>query len=136
MSQALFHNLTGQRRVRSERLDAVEAVLKVFLAHLEFTTRCIGVTAPDNCFVGLDIKTIAQKSGLGRRRCERAIANLKEMGLIEVYPPRQHNLASPSIKYSRSRAVRAISPSFFEYLTQNGFLIKSEPGQVISEGLA
>jgi hypothetical protein len=82
------------------------------------------------------MKTIVQKSGFRRRRCERAVASLKKMGLIEVYPPGRHGLASKAVKYSGSRSVRAVTPSFFEYLIQIGFFIRSEPAPGLKEDMA
>lgn len=123
MTRTSPQNKSAHRKIRSERMEAIKAVIRVILRHLDPATGFIGVTAPDRSFIGLDIKTIAQKSGLGRRRCERAIANLKQMRLIEVYPPGQHSLASNRIKYSASRAARAVTPSFYEYLLLTGFCI-------------
>ncbi len=108
----------AHRQTRSERREAIQAVLKVFLKHLDPASRCIGLLTPESGFISLDLKAIAEGAGLGRRRCERAIASLKKLGLIEVYPPHQHGLGSDSVKYSRARAVRAISPALFEYLCQ------------------
>jgi hypothetical protein len=121
MSRAPLGADSPHRQIRSERRDAILAVLKVFFQHLDPASRCIGMVVPDIGFISLDMKAIALGAGLGQRRCERAIASLKKLGLIEVYPPHQHGLGSDFVKYSRARAVRAISPLFLEYLKQAGF---------------
>jgi hypothetical protein len=114
------------RQIRSERRDAIQAVLAVFLQYLDPASRCVGLAGPDASFISLDMTAIAEAAGLGRRRCERAIATLKKLGLVEVYPPHQHGLGSAAVKYSRARAVRACSPAFFEYLTQTDFGLQGD----------
>ncbi len=111
----------SERQLRSERREAIQVVLEFLLSRLDLASLCIGTPTLKDGFIDLDMKTIVLGTGLGQRRCERAIASLKKLGLIEVYPPHQHGLGSDSVKYSRARAVRAISPTFFEYLKQIGY---------------
>jgi Holliday junction resolvasome RuvABC DNA-binding subunit len=44
-----------------------------------------------NGFVGVDMKTLVTAAGINQRRCERAIADLKDAELMEVKQPRRLN---------------------------------------------
>jgi hypothetical protein len=50
---------------------------------------------------------------MGQRRCERAIADLKEAGLVEVKQPRRVNEHG---EYVGLRAIRVITEQFFDFL--------------------
>ena len=104
---------TSLRGLRKERRFACLMVLKVLLRHLDEDTLCIGRSSPELGFIALDMKSIVRETGLNQRRCERAIALLNKMGLLEVRPPQYgHN----PTKYSGLRAVRAITPALIEWL--------------------
>jgi hypothetical protein len=45
----------------------------------------------DNGFVDVDMKTLVAAADINQRRCERAIADLKEAWLMEVKQPRKLN---------------------------------------------
>ena len=78
-----FFAQMGKRQIRSERREAAFLVLLILLRHLEPKSLLIGTWWPDIRFVGLPMKTITQETGLGLRRCERAISDLKRIGALE-----------------------------------------------------
>ncbi len=105
-------NHASGRRVRSERFKAVRAVMVVFLRHLDPETLCIGHWSPQGDFIPLDIATIAREAGLCRRRCERTLLYLKNIGFVAAFPPQHtHN----PVRYSGLRVVKALTPAFFEW---------------------
>ena len=100
-----------------KRRIACLKVLEAFLRHLDEDSLCIGHSSPESDFIALDMKSIARETGLNRKRCERAITLLKNMGFIEVRQPQYgHNPA----KYAGLRAVRAITPALIEWLRAVG----------------
>ena len=101
------------RQTRSERREAVQVVLEALLSHLDLSSLCVGTPTPANGFIDLDMKTIIKITGLGQRRCERAIAQLKGAGFISVKQPRLKNEEG---KYIGLRAVRVITKEFFDWL--------------------
>jgi hypothetical protein len=76
----------------------------------------------DNGFVDVDMKTLVEASGMSQRRCERAIADLKEAGLVEVKQPRKINEHGD---YVGLRAIRVVREAFFEFL-QLGPMLRQE----------
>jgi len=102
-----------QRQTRSERREACQVVLEVLLSHLDLCSLCVGAPTPNRGFVDIDMKTIVSESGMGQRRCERAIAQLKGAGFISVKQPRYQN---PEGKYFGLRAIRVITKEFFDWL--------------------
>jgi hypothetical protein len=67
----------------------------------------------DNGFVDVDMKTLVAAAGINQRRYERAIADLKEAGLMEVKQPRKLNEHG---EYIGLRAIRVVTVRFFEFL--------------------
>lgn len=101
------------RQTRSERREACQIVLEVLLSRLDLTSLCVGIPTPADGFTDIDMKTIVRLSGLGQRRCERAIGQLKQAGFITVKQRRQKNEEG---KYFGLRAIRVITEDFFEWL--------------------
>lgn len=86
---AKFPALHGTgRKVRSERREACQIVLEVIFRHLDLASMCLGTPTPASGFINIDMRTIVRDSGIGQRRCERAIALLKEAGFMRVKQPR------------------------------------------------
>ena len=83
------------------------------LSFLDLASLCLGTPTLDNGFVDMDMKTLMEASGMSQRRCERAIADLKEAGLVEVKQPRRINEHG---EYIGLRAIRVIREAFFEFL--------------------
>lgn len=103
----------GKRQVRSERREAYQVVIETILSFLDLASLCLGTPTLDNGFVDVDMKTLVAVAGIGQRRIERAIADLKEAGLMEVKQPRKLNEHG---EYVGLRAIRVIREAFFEFL--------------------
>lgn len=103
----------GDRKMRSERREACLVVLETMLSHLDLVSLCLGVPTLANGFVDIDMKTIVRDSGLGQRRCERAIGQLRRAGFMQVTQPRGR---SDEGRYFGCRAIRIITSALFEWL--------------------
>jgi DNA-binding transcriptional ArsR family regulator len=103
----------GNRQTRSERREAYQIIIEAMLSMLDLASLCLGTPTLDNGFVDVPMKRIVEATGMSQRRCERAIADLKEAGLMEVRQPRRINEQG---KYVGLRAVRVIRAAFFEFL--------------------
>jgi len=101
------------RQTRSERREACLLVLETLLSHLDLASLCLGVPTLANGFIDIDMRTIVRDSGLGQRRCERAIGQLKQAGFMQVSQPRSR---SDEGKYFGCRAIRIITSALFEWL--------------------
>jgi hypothetical protein len=79
------------------------------LRHLDTSSLRVGLSTPGDGFIGLGLKTLARESGLGMRRCERALARLKAAGLVASAEP---SLSGhfPSPKHASLRVVWVLSP--------------------------
>jgi len=103
----------GNRQTRSERREAYQVIIETMLSVLDLASLCLGTPTLDNGFVDVDMKTLVNASGMSQRRCERAIADLKEAGLVEVTQPRKINEHGD---YVGLRAIRVMREAFFEFL--------------------
>jgi len=103
----------GNRRTRSERREAYQIIIETMLSFLDLASLCLGTPTLDHGFVDVDMKALMDASGMSQRRCERAIADLKEAGLVEVKQPRKLNEHGD---YVGLRAIRVIREAFFEFL--------------------
>lgn len=101
------------RKTRSERREACQIVIETILSHLDLASLCLGTPTLDAGFIDIDMRTIVRDSGIGQRRCERAIALLKEAGFMKVQQPRAINDQGD---YIGLRAVRVVTSLFFELL--------------------
>jgi len=112
----------GNRQTRSERREAYQIIIETMLSFLDLASLCLGTPTLDNGFVDVDMKALVDASGMNQRRCERAIADLKEAGLMEVKQPRKINEHG---NYVGLRAIRVIREAFFEFLNL-GPMLKRE----------
>ncbi len=103
----------SSRKTRSERREAYQIIIETLLIHLDLASLCVGTPTLDNGFIDVDMKTIVKTAGIGQRRCERAIAQLKKAGLVEVKQPRKLNFQG---EYMGCRAIRVVTTTFFEWL--------------------
>lgn len=101
------------RKTRSERREACQIVIETILSHLDLASLCLGRPTLENGFIDIDMRTIVRDSGIGQRRCERAIAMLKEAGFMKVKQPRTINDQGD---YVGLRAIRVVTTLFFEFL--------------------
>ena len=100
------------RQTRSERREAIIIIIETLLKRLDLASSRVGMPA-QNGFLNIDMKTIVKESGLGQRRCERAINHLKHAGFLKV--SQKHIKQAPG-KYIALRAVRIITHDFFAWL--------------------
>ncbi len=101
------------RKIRSERREACQIVLEVIFRHLDLASMCLGTPTPASGFIDIDMRTIVRDSGIGQRRCERAIVMLKEAGFMRVKQPRRQNEEGA---YFGCRAIRIVAEALFEAL--------------------
>jgi hypothetical protein len=101
------------RQTRSERREACQIVLEVIFRHLDLASMCLGTPTPASGFIDVDMRTIAHDSGISQRRCERAIAVLKQAGFMKVAQPRTRNAEGA---YYGCRAIRVVTATLFEWL--------------------
>jgi hypothetical protein len=101
------------RQTRSERREACQIVLEVILRHLDLASMCLGKPTPANGFIDVDMRTIVHDTGIGQRRCERAIAMFKRAGFMKVAQPRTQNEEGA---YFGCRAIRVVTAALFEWL--------------------
>ena len=100
-------------RTRSERREACQIVLEAILSHLDLASMCLGTPTASSGFIDIDMRTIVRDTGIGQRRCERAIAALKEAGFMKVTQPRMQNDEG---QYYGCRAIRVVTEALFEWL--------------------
>lgn len=101
------------RQTRSERREACQIVLETILSHLDLASMCLGTPTLSSGFIDIDMQTIVQDSGIGQRRCERAIALFKKAGFMKATQPRKQNDEG---QYYGCRAIRVVTESLFEWL--------------------
>ena len=101
------------RQTRSERREACQIVLETVLSHLDLASMCLGTPTSSDGFVDVDMKTLVRDSGIGQRRCERAIALFKQAGFMKVTQPRKQNAEGD---YFGCRAIRVVTSALFEWL--------------------
>ena len=111
-------NPNHDRQTRSERREACQVIIETLLKRMDIATLKIGLPTAAG-FIDMDMKTIVQESGLGQRRCERAIGLLKNAGFIKVSQPRLKNAEG---KYFALRAVRSFTEEFFKWLNLTSIL--------------
>lgn len=74
---------------------------------------CLGAPTLSSGFIDIDMRTIVRETGMGQRRCERAIAMLKEAGFMKVIQPRTQNEEG---QYFGCRAIRVVTETLFDWL--------------------
>jgi hypothetical protein len=76
----------SERQQRSERREACIGILACILHYTDLVTLRVAIPQPDGSTAGLTMPYLATLSGLGERRAERAIRDLKKAGIITVHP--------------------------------------------------
>jgi hypothetical protein len=97
------------RQQRSERREACLAVLGCMVHFLDLATLRVGIPTRGG-FRGLTVPYLAELSGLGGRRAERAVADLVKAGLITVHPLCQRK---DDLTFKGYAAIRTISATVF-----------------------
>lgn len=85
----LFNRWPDLRLIRRQRREACLTLLRTLIRHLDRTTLCFGFLHPNGQFQNLTMKHIVLETGLGQRRCERVIVDLKALQALEMKSPGQ-----------------------------------------------
>jgi hypothetical protein len=95
----------SSRQQRSERRESCIRILRALLKFCDVASLRVGIPT-DSGFAGLTIPLLAKHAGLGVRRAERAVADLKAAGLLTVSPVAEKQ---PDGSYVGVAAVKAVS---------------------------
>lgn len=109
----------SERQQRSERREACVAILGSILHYTDLVTLRVGIPQTDGSMAGLTMPFLAQTSGLGERRAERAIHDLKAAGIITVHSICQQ---LDDATYKGFAAIRTVCSHLFTALGLNGWL--------------
>lgn len=82
--RALEAKFKSWRQQRSERREAITAVLSVLLLYTDILTLKVAIPGAHNAWLGINIKWIAARAGLSESRAKRALATLARAGIIET----------------------------------------------------
>lgn len=101
----------SDRQQRSERREACVDLLGCLLHYTDLVTLRVGIPQADGSFQGLTMQFLAETSGLGLRRAERAIHDLAAAGILSIHPIAQ---SLGDCVYKGFAAIRAVSRSLFD----------------------
>jgi hypothetical protein len=103
----------SDRQQRSERREACVAILGCILHYTDLVTLRVGIPQADGSMAGLTMPYLAELSGLGERRAERAVADLKAAGIITV-----HAICEKldDLSYKGIAAIRTVTKHLFAAL--------------------
>lgn len=96
------------RTMREDQREAIEALLRVILSHLDLSTMQVGVFNPETgVFVHLTLQYLAHKAGLSYSKAQRAMAWLYETGYVVGF--RQSSFDMESNKFINQPSIRRVS---------------------------
>lgn len=101
----------SSRQQRSERREACLSLIGGMVHYLDLVTLRVGIPQTDGSFAGLTMPFLAEVSGLGERRAERAIADLAAAGIITIHPIAKR---LDDCTYKGFAAIRAVSRALFD----------------------
>lgn len=102
----------SDRQQRSERREACVLLMSCILHYMDMVTYRVAIPG-ENGGMGLTMPYLATLTGLGERRAERAIRDLKKAGIITVHPICKK---LEDATYKGLAAIRAVSKHFFAAL--------------------
>jgi hypothetical protein len=102
----------SDRQQRSERREACVLLMSCILHYMDMVTYRVAIPG-ENGGMGLTMPYLANLTGLGERRAERAIHDLKKAGIITVHPICKK---LENATYKGLAAIRAVSKHFFAAL--------------------
>lgn len=109
----------SDRQQRSERREACVAILGCILHYTDLVTLRVGIPQPNGSMTGLTMPFLAELSGLGERRAERAIHDLKAAGIITVHSICQQ---LDDATYKGFAAIRTVTKHLFTALGLSAWL--------------
>jgi hypothetical protein len=95
---------------RSERREGCLGVLGCLIHYLDLLTLRVGIPKEDGSFGGIGMERIAELSGMGLRRVERATHDLVAAGIVIVHPIAKEERPG---EFTGLPAIRTISTSLF-----------------------
>ena len=103
------------RTMRVDQREAITALVKVMLSHLDLKTMHVGVYNPEtDVFAHLSLDYLAHKAGLALRRAQRAMAWLYDAGYVIGYRQSSYDLETE--EYHHKPSIRRISNLLLEDL--------------------
>lgn len=102
-----------ERQQRSERREACVGVLSVLLHYLDLVTMRVIIPRDDDHVQGITTQRIAELLGMGLRRVERAMHDLKAAGICGVFPI---VVEIAEGEYVGAAAIRTLPTSLFDVL--------------------
>jgi hypothetical protein len=99
------------RQQRSERRESCLGVLGCLIHYLDLLTLRVGIPQEDGSFGGIGMERIADLSGMGLRRVERATHDLVAAGILGVHPIAKEERPG---EFTSLPAIRTISASLFK----------------------
>lgn len=101
----------SDRQQRSERREACISLMGVILHYTDLVTLRVGIPQANGSMSGIRMSQLAELAGISERRAERAIADLKDAGIITV-----HKICEKldDLTYKGQAAIRAVSRKLFD----------------------
>jgi len=109
------------RDMRSERVEAVQCLLEAIFYRLELSSRYLGTPNTRRepyGFIDESMDGLAKLANLGKRRCERAMRELMQAGVITS---KQRRGKGADGSYFGLRAIRQVELKLFELLDMAEF---------------
>lgn len=100
------------RQQRSERREAAVLVLQMLGKYLDLAAEAVQIPTPTGP-IRPTVAWLAEQAGLGHRRAERAIADLKKAGILQILQIRSKNGEG---YYRSAAAIKILSRQFFAAL--------------------
>ena len=101
------------RQQRSERREACTAILGTLLHYTDLLTLRVIIPRDDGQAHGLTMERIAELAGIGLRRAERAVRDIKAAGICGVHPIA---VELEDGSYTGAAAIRTLPASLFDLL--------------------
>lgn len=98
------------RQQRTERSVACVQLLRAAVKYLDLASMRVGIPTGHGEFQSLTLPFLAAQAGLGVRRAERAMRDLRSVGLAKVRPCYQRNDAGD---YKGQAAIKYLPPALF-----------------------
>jgi hypothetical protein len=111
----------SQRQQRSERRESCIRLMSALLKRVELASLRVGIPTASG-FMSYTVDYITLDTGMGQKRVERALSDLKAAGIVTVSQPRQK---LPDGSYKGLAAIKTISKSLFSVFGL-GVMLKKE----------
>jgi hypothetical protein len=105
-----LNHAAGNRQQRSERREAVVITMQSVLEFLDLSSLRVGIPTKDG-FQPLKLEILWRRTGLHRRRFDRAIESLYKSGILLT--SKQHKIRNIYNQYIYFPSVRRVSKDFF-----------------------